>query len=83
MRQVLRPGNRKKHIKALFHFFEKDGLMTIYLYIFQVFEQGGTVTTVSNFPSFERSLNEFFPGQVISIKKFLAISQGTFIFIFK
>ena len=45
--------------------------MTIYLYIFQVFEQGGTVTTVSNFPSFERSLNEFFPGQVTSIKNFL------------
>ena len=57
--------------------------MTIYLYIFQVFEQGGTVTTVSNFPAFERSLNEFFPGQVASIKNLLAISQGTFIFIYK
>ena len=32
--------------------------------IFQVFEKGGTVTTVSNFPAFERSLNDFFPGQV-------------------
>ena len=30
----------------------------------QVFEKGGTVTTVSNFPAFERSLNHFFPGQV-------------------
>merc|ERR1719305_597916 len=30
----------------------------------QVFEKGGTVTTVSNFPAFEKSLKLFFPGQV-------------------
>jgi len=35
----------------------------------QVFEKGGTVTTVSNFPAFERSLNEFFPGQVEVLHK--------------
>ena len=39
----------------------------IYIGLFQVFEGGGTITTVSNFPAFEKSLNHFFPGQVKSV----------------
>ena len=38
-----------------------------YIGLFQVFEGGGTITTVSNFPAFEKSLNHFFPGQVKSV----------------
>ena len=37
--------------------------------VFQVFEGGGTITTVSNFPAFEKSLNHFFPGQVKSVSE--------------
>ena len=60
MGEVMRQVKTQKRVKL--------GWWTKCIYgVFQVFEGGGTITTVSNFPAFEKSLNHFFPGQVKSV----------------